>query len=39
LRGDPFKANCAMMKNGDKFGVVAMKELKAGDELRFGMPA
>jgi len=26
------------MKNGDKFGVVAIKALKAGDELRYGAP-
>ena len=38
LRGDPYKANCAIMKNGDKFGIVAMKEIKAGTELRYGAP-
>jgi len=26
------------MKNGAQYGVVAMKELKAGDELRYGAP-
>jgi hypothetical protein len=39
VRGDPFKANCTFMKNGSNFGIVAMQELKAGEELRFGMPA
>jgi len=27
------------MKNGNVFGIVAMKPLKAGDELRYGQPA
>jgi len=27
------------MKNGNVFGIVSMKPLKAGDELRFGQPA
>jgi len=39
LRGDPYKANCMFMKNGNVFGIVSMKTLKAGDELRFGQPA
>jgi len=26
------------MKNGDKFGVVAMREMKCGEELRYGAP-
>jgi hypothetical protein len=27
------------MKNGNIFGMVAMKDLKAGDEIRYGAPA
>jgi hypothetical protein len=39
LRGDPYKANCTFMKNGDTFAIVTMKALKAGEELRYGSPA
>ena len=39
LRGDPFTANCQFMKNGKIFGFVALKDLKAGEEIRYGAPA
>ena len=39
LRGDPFTVNCMFMKNGNIFGLVAARDLAAGEELRYLAPA